>query len=65
MQLVDLPKESDVLKAEVLRLIFASYATDERTFDGKDTFDSLIDVLRSVADILVQIKAEEESNGSY
>lgn len=58
MQLIDLPKESDELKAEVIRLLFASYATDGRTFDGLDTFQAMPIVLREVADIFDQIEAE-------
>lgn len=61
MQLIDLPKESNILKAEVMRLLFASYATDTRTFDGKDTFDTLIDILPEVVEILIQIKSEDEA----
>lgn len=56
MQLVDLPKESVMLKAEIMRLLFATYAGDERTFDGKDTFASIPAVLREVADVFEQIE---------
>lgn len=58
MQLIDLPKESDALKAEVLRLLFATYATDNREFDGNETFEALPIVLREVADIFDQVSAE-------
>ena len=58
MQLIDLPKESDVLKAEVMRLLFAAYATDNRTFDGNETFEALPIVLREVAVIFDEITAE-------
>lgn len=58
MQLIDLPKESDVLKAEVMRLLFASYATDQRKFDGKDGFEAMPVVLREIADIFDEITAE-------
>jgi hypothetical protein len=58
MQLIDLPREVNVLKAEVMRLLFATYSTDERTFDGKATFDALPIVLREVADVFDQIAAE-------
>lgn len=60
MQLVDLPKQSDVLKAEVMRLLFANYATDERKFDGKDSFETLPVVLREIATIFDEIQAEEK-----
>lgn len=60
MQLVDLPKESDVLKAEVMRLLFASYAGDGRKFDGNDTFEALPIVLREVADIFDEITKENK-----
>lgn len=58
MQLIDLPREADTLKAEVLRLLFATYATDGRKFDGNETFEALPIVLREVADIFDQISAE-------
>lgn len=58
MQLIDLPKESDVLKAEVMRLLFANYSTDGRKFDGKDSFETLPIVLREIATIFDQIQAE-------
>ena len=58
MQLIDLPKESDVLKVEVMRLLFATYSADGREFDGKDSFETLPVVLREIAEIFDQIQAE-------
>jgi hypothetical protein len=56
MQLIDLPKEANILQAEVMRMLFGSYAGDERTFDGKDTFQTMPEVLRKIADVFEEIE---------
>jgi hypothetical protein len=56
MQLIDLPKEANILQAEVMRFLFATYATDERKFDGKDTFQTMPEVLRKIADVFEEIE---------
>jgi hypothetical protein len=58
MQLIDLPREADILKVEVMRLLFATYSVDERKFDGKDSFETLPIVLREIAGIFDEIQAE-------
>ncbi len=60
MQLTDLPLEADQLQAEVMRLLFATYATDNRTFDGNETFEALPIVLRKIATIFDEITAEDK-----
>jgi hypothetical protein len=58
MNLIDLPCEADQLQAEVMRLLFASYATDGRKFDGNEVFESMPAVLRKIATIFDEITAE-------
>jgi hypothetical protein len=58
MNLIDLPCEADQLQAEVMRLLFANYATDNRKFDGNETFEALPIVLRRIATIFDEITKE-------